>query len=222
MDAGLAQPRTDALPLLARRGPWRHLIFKVAAGRQSFPKNSRCSARTCEPPMMAVTRIGAPVEGDREVFRNRTLFSCVYGNRIIICDGRCVAIKGPGIRLADRVVEKEKARRFPDWRAFPKSRTAARPVVIRVYPSRKKDPVREVTPQAVPLSAPRLVNKEQPVQMSRSAASCGGPVLGRNGARAPRSASRVDRRIMPAATVTRRRAHRPGGYRRPCRTAQAA
>ena len=210
MDAGLDQLRTDAPLVFAQRVGHCSGTSRVAAVGEPFPKSSHGIAGARDGPMMLVARKRALVVVDPQVFRKRTHFSCIYGNRKIISDGGCLWVRGSGIRLADRSVEKEKARRFPDWRAFPKSRTAARPVVIRVYPSRKKDPVRAVTPQAVPLSAPRLENKEQPVQMSRSAASSGEPVLGRNGPGAPQSASRFDRQIMPAAAVTRRRAHRPG------------
>jgi len=127
--------------------------------------------------------------------------------------------RGLGIHLADTsvaLIEKEKARVFPDRRAFPEVRTAAGPVVIRDYPSRKKDPNPAVTPQTVPLTTPRLANQEQAVQMSRPTASNGQPhcrVGGRS--RAPGSARGLPRfhrrRIMPGFAVARRRAHRPAG-----------
>jgi hypothetical protein len=140
-------------------------------------------------------------------------FPCGFSNDAIRLERGLSGFHPPGIRLTGshvEVIEKEKARVFADQRASSEDRTAARPVVIRDYPSRKKDPNPAVTPQTVPLTAPRLVNQEQTVQIFRPDASSVLPFRsGRSSA--PGSASDLDRRIMPAAAVTRRRAHRPAG-----------
>ena len=163
-----------------------------------------------------------------QVFPDLNHLSCEIGHPTIVLNDRLIRHRGLGIQLTDTsvaLIEKEKARVFPDRRAFPEVRTAAGPVVIRDYPSRKKDPDPAVTPQTVPLTAPRLANQEQTVQMSRPTASNGRPhcrVGGRSGA--PGSAPGLRR--PPADHARLRSSRRPGTQacrsRRPCLTAEAA
>jgi hypothetical protein len=154
-----------------------------------------------------------------QLLRKLIYFPCAFRIVAIFSNIESVFSRGSSIHLADTSVvsiEKEKARVFADRRAFPEDRTAAGPVVIRDYPSRKKDPNPAVTPQTVPLTAPDLANREQAVQMSRPTASNGRPhcrVGGRS--RAPGSARGLPRyryrRIMPGFAASRRLAHRPAG-----------
>jgi hypothetical protein len=74
------------------------------------------------------------------VFPKLNHFPCSFSNHAIGLKRGLRELHSSGIRLTDSHVdgiEKEKARVFADWRAFPEGRTAAGPVVIRDYPSRK-------------------------------------------------------------------------------------
>ena len=165
-----------------------------------------------------------------QVFPDLNHLSCEIGHPTIVLNDRSIRHRGLGIHSTDTsvaLIEKEKARVLADRRAFPEVRTAAGPVVIRDYPSRKKDPNPAVTPQTVPLTTPRLANQEQAVQMSRPTASNGQPhcrVGGRS--RAPGSAPWSSPFSSPADHA-RLRSRSPSSTqacrsRRPCLTAEAA
>jgi len=164
-----------------------------------------------------------------QIFGKPSYLSCGFRRLAIVVNGTSLIGVGTGIRSTDTsvgLIEKEKARVFADRRAFPEIGTAAGPVVIRDYPSRKKDPSPAVTPQTVPLTAPRLVNQEQAVQMFGPTASSGRPHcrVGRSGApgSAPGIPRDLDRRIKSGFAVSRRTSTQACRSRRPCLTAEAA